>query len=147
MKSLNAKLLEIQEYWLSTARSMAGESLKNVFDVLVELMYVDPSHFILEFLQNAEDALMESKRRGYFKVELYKDKVIMSNNGKPFDENDLECLCSIKSSKKPSLGYKGFIGIGWKSVYKVSDHVEVYSNRIAFEFNKTTGEVLRPHIS
>jgi len=136
MRSLREKLFEIQGYWLTIAESRVGESLRNVLDLFIELMYIEPSQFILEFLQNAEDALMEAGRRGYFKIELYEDKLIISNNGKPFDENDLDCLCGIKSSKKPSLGYKGFIGIGWKSVYKVSDHVEIHSGEIAFEFNK-----------
>jgi hypothetical protein len=135
-KGLREKLLEIQNYWLSTAKSRAGESIKNILDILVELTYIEPGQFILEFLQNAEDALMEGRKRGYFRIELYKDKVIISNNGKPLDEHDLDSLCNIKSRKKPGLGYKGFIGIGWKSVYKVSDHVEIYSNGISFEFNK-----------
>jgi len=99
-------------------------------------LYIEPGQFILEFLQNAEDALMEAKKRGFFKVELYRDKVIIRHNGKPFDEQDLENLCSIRSSKKPSLGYKGFIGIGWKSVFNVSDKVEIYSKDVSFKFDR-----------
>jgi len=136
VESIRRRLLEIQDYWLREARSWTGETLKNVLDILVELMYIEPAQFILEFLQNSEDALMEAGKEGYFKVELFRDKVVISNNGKPFDENDLDCLCSIKSSKKPSLGYKGFVGIGWKSVYKISSHVEVHSDGVSFEFNR-----------
>jgi hypothetical protein len=136
MGDLREKLFEIQRSWLISARDRTGESLKNVLDLLMELTYVEPGQFILEFLQNAEDALMEAGRRGYFKVELYRDVVVISNNGKPFDEKDTDCLCSIRSSKIPSLGYKGFVGIGWKSVYKVSNHVEVYSGRLSFEFSE-----------
>ena len=65
------------------------KSIGTIFNLLTELMYIEPSQFVLEFLQNAEDALMEAGRRGYFKVELYKDKVVISNNGKPFDEKIL----------------------------------------------------------
>jgi hypothetical protein len=143
MNDLRTRLLEIQDYWLKESRTRAAESLRNVFNRLVKLMYVEPGQFVLEFLQNAEDALMENERerqerneRGYLMIELYKDKVVIANNGKPIDEHDLEALCAIKSSKKPAMGYKGFIGIGWKSVYKVSSHVEVYSRNISFEFNK-----------
>ena len=130
------KVLEIQDRLLREAKTATGVSLKRVLDKIVRLLYIEPGQFILEFLQNAEDALMEAKKTGYFKVELYKDKVIISNNGKPFDDRDLENLCAIKSVKKPALGYKGFIGIGWKSVYKVSTHVEVCSAGLCFEFNK-----------
>ena len=52
-------------------------------------MYIEHGQFLLEFLQNAEDALMEANRRGYFKIELYRDKIIVSNNVKPFDEKIL----------------------------------------------------------
>jgi hypothetical protein len=159
------KVLQIQDRLLREAKTATGVSLKRVLDKIVRLLYIEPGQFILEFLQNAEDALMEEEKKrieaekkmkaeggkeaekmeakktevkkiGYFKVELYKDKVIISNNGKPFDNEDLENLCAIKSGKKPALGYKGFIGIGWKSVYKVSTHIEVCSAGICFEFNK-----------
>ena len=133
---LRDKLLEIQEYWLREARSRAGETIRNLLNKVLMQLYMEPGQFVLEFLQNAEDALMEAKKKGFFKVELYKDKVVVSHNGKPFDERDLENLCGIKSSKKPALGYKGFIGIGWKSVFRVSKRIEVYSRGVSFEFNK-----------
>jgi len=136
VRDLRDKVREMQSYWLGIARSgIAAKSLRNTLR-LVELMYIEPGQFLLEFLQNAEDALMEANRRGYFKIELYRDKIIIRNNGKPFDEKDLESLCSITSEKKPALGYKGFIGIGWKSVYKVSKHVEIHSAGTCFEFNE-----------
>jgi hypothetical protein len=144
MSGLEGKLLEIQDYWLREARSRAGESLRNVVSGVLMQLYVEPGQFILEFLQNAEDALMEARRMGlvrdeeerYFKIELYKDRVVISHNGKPFDEHDLEGLCGIRSNKKPALGYKGFIGIGWKSVFLVSNRVEVHSGGLSFEFNR-----------
>jgi HSP90 family molecular chaperone len=55
---------------------MQAESLGTVMNLLTELIYVEPGQFVLEFLQNAEDALLEAGRTGYFKVELYGDKVI-----------------------------------------------------------------------
>jgi len=137
MRDLRDKVREIRSYWLNIARSgIAAESLRNVLERFVELMYIEPGQFLLEFLQNAEDALMEAKRRGYFKIELHRGKIVIINNGKPFDEKDLESLCAITSKKKPALGYKGFIGIGWKSVYKVSKHVEICSAGTCFEFNE-----------
>ena len=133
-------MLEIQDRWLRFVKDptygLQAESFRTVSNLLTELMYIEPGQFILEFLQNAEDALMEAGKKGYFKVELYRDKVVVSNNGKPFDEKDLESLCAITSRKKPALGYKGFIGIGWKSVYKASNHVEVCSAGTCFEFNE-----------
>ncbi|WP_288007841.1 hypothetical protein [Thermofilum sp.] len=136
MGDLRAKLLEIQEYWLREAKSRAGLGLKNVLDTSLGIMHGEAGEFVLEFLQNAEDALMEAGRTGFFRIELYKDRVVITHNGKPIDEGDLEGLCNLASKKKPALGYKGFMGIGWKSVFMVSRRVEVYSNGLGFEFNK-----------
>jgi len=136
MGDLRAKLLEIQEYWLREAKSRAGLGLKNVLDTSLGIMHGEAGEFVLEFLQNAEDALMEAGRTGFFRIELDKDRVVITHNGKPIDEGDLEGLCNLASKKKPALGYKGFMGIGWKSVFMVSRRVEVYSNGLGFEFNK-----------
>jgi len=138
--NMKNKILEIQSRWLRLIKDpnypLVSSTVRTVLDLITELMYIEPGQFVLEFLQNAEDALMEAGKKGYFKIELYKDKIVISNNGKPFDEKDLESLCSVASKKKPAAGYKGFIGIGWKSVYKVSNHVEICSAGTCFEFNE-----------
>jgi hypothetical protein len=55
------KLREVQEYWLREANSRAGGTIKNFLDSVLMQLYIEPGQFILEFLQNAEDALMEHK--------------------------------------------------------------------------------------
>jgi hypothetical protein len=86
---LMSKVLEIQGRWLRFVKDpnyrIQAESFGTLINLLTELMYIEPGQFILEFLQNAEDTLMEASKREYFKVELYRDRVIVSNNGKPFD--------------------------------------------------------------
>ena len=137
LASKRAIIEDIQQDWLRSVRSRSGKAARTFLNNVLGLMYIEPGQFILEFLQNAEDARMElGKKGGFFRIELWNDKVIIEHNGKPFDINDVENLCSTVSSKKPSKGYKGYIGIGWKSVFKVSSHVEVYSNGFAFAFNK-----------
>jgi len=66
MGDLRAKLLEIQEYWLREARSRAGPGLKNVLDTSLGIIHGEAGEFVLEFLQNAEEALMEAGRTGFF---------------------------------------------------------------------------------
>ena len=138
--NMKNKILEIQSRWLRLIKDpnypLVSSTVRTVLDLITELMYIEPGQFVLEFLQNAEDALMEAGKKGYFKIELYKDKIVISNNGKPFDEKDLEGLCAVASKKMPVAGYKGFIGMGWKSVYKVSNHVEICSAGTCFEFNE-----------
>ena len=130
-------IFSVQNEWLNNVKSIAGQSTKRALHIFSQLMFIELGQFILEFLQNAEDARMElGKKGGFFRIELYNDKIVIEHNGKPFDENDLRNLCSIHTSKKPSKGYKGYIGIGWKSVFKVSSHVEVYSGQYSFMFSK-----------
>ena len=137
----------VQNEWLNSAKSIAGQSTKRALHVFSQLMFIEPGQFILEFLQNAEDARMElGEKGGFFRIELYRDKIIIEHNGKPFDENDVRNLCSIHTSKKPSKGYKGYIGIGWKSVFKVSSRVEVYSGQYSFMFSKRYWEEHRDHL-
>lgn len=110
---------------------------KTFLDRLLPQLYVERGQFVLEFLQNAEDARMELGRRGgFFRIELDRDTVVIEHDGKPFDEGDLRSLCQATSSKKPSKGYKGYIGVGWKSVFKVSSRVEVYSGELSFAFDR-----------
>ncbi|MEM1744382.1 MAG: hypothetical protein QXJ01_04970 [Candidatus Nezhaarchaeales archaeon] len=66
---------------------------------------------------------------------------MIKHNGKPFDSRDLENLCTVGSSKRPKEGYKGYIGIGFKSVFSISSKVYVHSNNpqlgdVAFKFDK-----------
>lgn len=125
--------------WLRDAKSdYAGASARNALNVLSNLTFIEPGQFILELLQNAEDARMELRRKGgEFAVKLYRDRCEVQHNGKPFDEEDLKSLCGIGSRKKPREGYKGYIGIGWKSVYRVSEEVEIYSGSFSFKFSKS----------
>lgn len=128
----------LQKEWLETAKSIAGSSAKRALDIFQGLMFIESGQFILEILQNAEDARLElGRKNGFFRVELFRDKVVIEHDGKPFDERDVRNLCSISTSKKPSKGYKGYIGIGWKSVFKVSSKAEVHSNEYHFMFSKS----------
>lgn len=92
-------------------------------------LYADRAHFIFELLQNAEDAL---GRRGDWcgsrKVAftLSPTHLRLSHFGKPFDEADVRSVCDIAESTKtePSIGR---FGLGFKSVYAVTDLPEIHS--------------------
>jgi len=58
-------------------------------------MYSDPSHFIYELLQNAEDA--RAKRVNF---KLFTDKLIFWHNGEDFNYDDIDALTSIGNSTK-----------------------------------------------
>ncbi|VVN19887.1 hypothetical protein PS631_04324 [Pseudomonas fluorescens] len=92
-------------------------------------LYDDRTHFIFELLQNAEDAL--GKRgdwHGSRKVAFTLDstRLTLSHFGKPFDEADVRSVCDIAESTKNESSI-GRFGLGFKSVYTVTDLPEIHS--------------------
>ena len=99
-----------------------------------ENLYDDRSHFIYELLQNAEDAL--SRRQGWtgsrtVSFSLTKATLTVSHYGKPFDDGDVRSICSIGKSTKDESSI-GRFGIGFKSVYSVTDRPEIHSGKENF---------------
>ncbi|WP_292320375.1 hypothetical protein [Caldisphaera sp.] len=149
----------IMNQWLSQSsqknlvgktKNVIEETAKNSVRIMYKNVFVDPDQFILEFLQNAEDARFElcnnkqelCNENGLFRIRIFKDKIIIENNGKNLDRDDIISLCTVSPRKKPSIGYKGFIGIGWKSVFKISHHIDIASKSldgsyfVSFQFSK-----------
>ncbi len=92
-------------------------------------LYDDRTHFIFELLQNAEDALgRRGEWHGSRKVEfaLSPARLILSHYGKPFDEADVRSVCDIAESTKSEASI-GRFGLGFKSVYTVTDLPEIHS--------------------
>lgn len=92
-------------------------------------LYDDRTHFIFELLQNAEDAL--GKRGDWYgsrKVAftLTPTRLTLSHFGKPFDEADVRSVCDIAESTKNEASI-GRFGLGFKSVYTVTDLPEIHS--------------------
>jgi len=117
--------------------SLSSENLKRYgTDVgqwapdLLANLYHERTHFVFELLQNAEDALRKRGPIGSNSVrfELRRDGLLVSHWGKPFDEADVRGICGIsKSTKKDELTAIGRFGIGFKSVYAVTDQPQIRS--------------------
>lgn len=92
-------------------------------------LYDDRTHFIFELLQNAEDALgRRGEWHGSRKVAftLNPTRLTLSHFGKPFDEADVRSVCDIAESTKNESSI-GRFGLGFKSVYTVTDFPEIHS--------------------
>ncbi len=94
-------------------------------DILSSL-YSNNTHFIYELLQNAEDAKAE---RVCFKLE--KDRLIFEHNGTPFTIEDFKAITNIGNSTKRGGQKIGKFGIGFKSVYSISDSPHIYSGEFS----------------
>ena len=99
---------------------------------LIANLYSDRTHFILELLQNAEDALRDrgSGWQGSRAVSFHltKDELRLDHFGRPFDEADVRGICEIgESAKADDLTAIGRFGIGFKSVYAITERPEIHS--------------------
>lgn len=88
-------------------------------------------HFIMEFIQNADDA-----GSNQLTIEILDDKIQIFNDGKPFMSEDVESICKVGCSSKPIEDYIGYLGVGFKSVFLISENPQIYSIPYRFEFNK-----------
>ena len=104
--------------------------------LISQVVFTRSSGFILELIQNAEDAGRGLDETGSFKISVNPARVKISHNGRPFSAQDVVALCGIRSSKKPEQGTLGYLGIGFKSVFKVTDAPEIYSGGYRFKFDR-----------
>ena len=109
-----------------------GTDVARYGQTLLANSYDDRTHFIYELLQNAEDALREMRinwpgsRRVRF--ELSAEQLLIYHTGKPFDSGDVRGICGIgESTKDQDYTTIGRFGIGFKSVYAVTERPEIHS--------------------
>lgn len=94
---------------------------------------------LIELLQNADDA--QSTK---VKLIVRHDYVIFSNNGRPFDENDIIAICRSGASNKKKGIHIGHRGIGFKSTTSLSNKILISSNDTIFTFSKShCAEILK----
>jgi len=90
-----------------------------------------PEHIITELLQNADDVTAT-----HAEIELTDDGVYFTHNGEVFNEKHLRALCDIgQTTKKPGV-HIGFMGIGFKSAFKISDFPHIFSGPYHFYFKR-----------
>jgi len=92
-------------------------------------LYDDRTHFIFELLQNAEDALgrrVDWQGSSGVTFTLNSSRLVLSHFGKAFDEADVRSVCDIAESTKNESSI-GRFGLGFKSVYTITDLPEIHS--------------------
>ncbi|XP_061665744.1 uncharacterized protein wu:fj29h11 isoform X2 [Syngnathoides biaculeatus] len=120
-------------------------------DRLSTELYSKDTHFVLELIQNADDNSYPSESGVVpalaFVVE--RDCITILNNETGFQEANIKAICDVGQSTKGKhkYGYIGQKGIGFKSVFKVTDRPEIHSNGFHLFFDKTCGPMgyILPH--
>jgi hypothetical protein len=78
--------------------------------------------YIAELIQNALD--VDARRLVFRRID---DKLLFEHDGRPFHERDIEGLSTRGVSTK-SAKTIGFMGVGFKSVFKSFQRVDIASN-------------------
>ena len=107
-------------------------------------LYSEKTHFVYELIQNADDS--GSK---HLKLQLDSDALLVWNDGRQFEEQDVRSICALGSSDK-DLTCIGTFGIGFKAVYNYTEFPEIYSADECFRIRdcvKPEGiDVMNPEI-
>jgi hypothetical protein len=87
-------------------------------------LYNEPTHFIFELIQNAEDV-----KATEILLKLYEDRLEFYHNSKTnFDFENIKAITGIgQSTKKDDINQIGKFGVGFKSVFAITQSPYIYS--------------------
>ncbi|HOK22139.1 MAG TPA: hypothetical protein PLO66_05545, partial [Bacteroidales bacterium] len=130
------KFNNLQEY-ISLTREVvkANKDKGNRYAEILSSLYADPVHFLDEIVQNAEDACARISRQGEMIIQFEKDGIVIYHNGDPFNDDDFIAITTYgRSTKKQLSNFNriGKFGIGFRSVFGITDAPEIHSNDFHF---------------
>ena len=123
-------------------------------------LYSKDTHFVLELIQNADDNTysQECFRHGdsgsvlgvpSLKFIIHKNEIIVLNNEIGFSEKNVRAICDVGRSTKSASrsGYIGQKGIGFKSVFRITNTPAIHSNGFHIRFDATSDPIgfILPH--
>jgi hypothetical protein len=119
-------LITESEEWVKLSKRRGYD-----FDSLLAGLYNDPSHFIYEMLQNAED-----EKATEIRFELFEDRLDIYHDGKDFDFEDIKGVTGIGiSTKKGRPDVIGKFGVGFKSVFAITETPIIFSGEYKIRIN------------
>ncbi|XP_021895218.1 LOW QUALITY PROTEIN: uncharacterized protein LOC110812694 [Carica papaya] len=135
---LDSNLSESESSMLKKQHARLGRALH----CLSHELYSQDSHFLLELVQNADDNVYKKSVEPTLVFILQESGIVILNNEEGFSAENIRALCDVgKSTKKGSGGYIGQKGIGFKSVFRVSDAPEIHSNGFHVKFDISEGQI------
>lgn len=119
-------------------------------------LYSKDTHFVLELIQNADDnsyhkSLLSDSSESVpaLKFIIGTASVSVLNNEVGFSEKNVRAICDVGRSTKGAhqSGYIGQKGIGFKSVFRVTDIPEIHSGGYHIKFDASSDAIgfILPH--
>jgi hypothetical protein len=148
-----ARVLGRRLIWLHTQSTGDADSRRQTLDDLADdgrtedrIRQGYTGRAPMELLQNAHDALADAGQRGRVDLRVTPTALLVANQGKPFDAARITSLTRLGSSEKAGrrsthhqIGYKG---IGFTSVFEVSDRPQILSRDVGFAFDRRAAAAL-----
>ena len=121
-----------------------GEEFDDIGRFISEQLYSDRTHFILELLQNAEDALARRHRNtpnstlpNSVNLVLYENRLEFRHFGEVFNSDDVKAITDVlRGTKTEDRAQIGKFGIGFKSVYAFTSTPQIHSGGEDFEIKR-----------
>ncbi|KAF5833707.1 hypothetical protein DUNSADRAFT_9905, partial [Dunaliella salina] len=128
---LDVDLTEDMQRMKAQFEDVFGATLKT----LAEDLYSKDIHFLMELIQNADDCKYATSTPS-LRFEIHADRIVVKSNEIGFDEVNVKAICIMgQSSKRDVQGYIGQKGIGFKSVFVITDTPTIHSNGFHFKFD------------
>jgi len=132
---------EISSYYEDMPRR-TKQTVTNMLKLLAGDLYSKKTHFIAELVQNADDNRYGDDVTPSVLFEVHAHSIRVRNNERGFSKTDIISLTDAGNSSKKTkrkangAGYIGQKGIGFKSVFKITDVASVHSNGLHIKFDK-----------
>jgi sacsin len=119
-------------------------TLANLSNTVIETALSGQNKFLFELLQNADDSPKIENDSIEINFTLDDNYLFISHTGQDFDKNDVERVCDyaslIKEVKSNDLSKTGYKGLGFKSLFNLTDCIYIVSNGYSFRFDKNYWE-------
>ena len=142
-----------ERFWLDDASRKPSENplmamLRRALSQLATGIFEHAHHYVFELTQNADDNRYPEHADRFLKFVLLEDDptatpgsrgcLCVLNDETGFEQKHVESLCDIGNSTKQGdrEGYIGEKGIGFKSVFLISDRPHIISNGYSFHFRR-----------
>nr|DAD23986.1 TPA_asm: hypothetical protein HUJ06_025449 [Nelumbo nucifera] len=149
--SLVIEIIRREEFGLDSSLTAAESSilqkqharLGRALHCLSQELYSQDSHFLLELVQNADDNMYPENVEPTLVFILRATGIVILNNEQGFSAQNIRALCDVGNSTKKgsSGGYIGQKGIGFKSVFRVTDAPEIHSNGFHVKYDISEGQI------